>query len=66
MVPDDGSRVLGLHYKNLKGQEWGVQLDDYKIIDLYRDYTALYETCEVELLQYIYLWYSMPNSRSRW
>ena len=65
MVVDDGSRVLGLHYKNMKMQKRNVQLDEYNVLDLYRDCRALYEKCDVELPEYIDLWYSMPNSRTR-
>ena len=53
MVVDDGSRVLSLHYKNLKMQKWDVQLDEYNILDLYRDCRAVYEKCDVELPKYI-------------
>ena len=46
-------------------QKWDMQLDEYNILNLYRDCRALYEKCEVELPEYIDIWYSMPNSRSR-
>ena len=64
VVVDDGSRVLGLHYKNLKMLKWDVQLDEYNTLDLYRECKALCEKCEVEIHKFMDLWYSMPNSMS--
>jgi len=65
-VVNNGERTLLVYYRKEKVEFWDVDLDEYRMIDLYRDAKASFEKVGIELPKYVDYWFMSLTSRVRW